>query len=414
MRSVHRHTATFERMRLAFIADGRAEHTRRWLSYFSQCGDEVLLLSTYPCDLDLPNLTTRTLPGVFRPGNTFVKSSKLTRVGWRDWVADALARSGLDRLIRPLWYHLTVLDVPLQALVARRIVRRYKPDVLHVMRIQNEGYVAALAGYQPWILSAWGQDIVFFARHYRFHRYLTKATLRAPSAYTADCQRDICLARELGLPQTRPTRLFPSNGGVRLDEFQPGVPAPQRASLIVYPRGLGQYLRFETLLAALRLLVQQGRISDVKVVLLGPPGLVRTMEKQVRAYSLPLDIVNVRAFVSRQALGALLGRAAIMVSPSISDGTPNSLLEAMACGAFPVVGDIDSVREWIVHERNGLLFDPNNPQALAECLQTALRDPDMRQAAQNANLKLVQKRADYSNIMPAVRVFYEKVARRSR
>ena len=54
-------------------------------------------------------------------------------------------------------------------------------------------------------------------------------------------------------------------------------------------------------------------------------------------------------------------RAEVFVSPSVHDGTPISLLEAMACGCLPVVGDIESMREWITPGVNGLLADAASP-----------------------------------------------------
>ncbi len=399
-----------KRMRVAFIADGRSEHTQRWVRFLSQRGDAVLFLSTYPCEITLPNVMTRILPGVFRPGDVFVKAPDIKRPTWKSWIVGGIASLGLDRLIRPLWHHLTILDVPLQAFLARQILRRYQPEILHVMRIQNEGYVAALAGYEPWILSAWGSDLVFVARRSRLHRWLSKTIIRKPAAYTADCRRDIHLAHDLGLPRTTPTRVFPGNGGVCLDTFQPGLPAADRNHLILYPRGLDRFLKFDTLLLALQLLLRQGVLPNLEVILLGPSPLVSTMQRMVQAYALPPKAVTVRPFVSRERLAALLQHAAVMVSPSISDGTPNSLLEAMACGAFPVVSDIDSIREWIVDGENGLLFDPSDAQALADCLASALRNGDMRQTAQNVNLELIRERADYSKVMPQVAAFYEQIA----
>jgi glycosyltransferase involved in cell wall biosynthesis len=38
-------------------------------------------------------------------------------------------------------------------------------------------------------------------------------------------------------------------------------------------------------------------------------------------------------------------RAVYTLSLSTHDGTPNTLLEAMACGCFPIVGDLDSLRD---------------------------------------------------------------------
>ena len=46
-------------------------------------------------------------------------------------------------------------------------------------------------------------------------------------------------------------------------------------------------------------------------------------------------------------MAAVFQGARVAVSPSTHDGTPNTLLEAMSCGSFPVAGDIESLREWI-------------------------------------------------------------------
>src|SRR6185312_3951624 len=53
--------------------------------------------------------------------------------------------------------------------------------------------------------------------------------------------------------------------------------------------------------------------------------------------------------VSAGEMANLLRSSAASVSPSEHDGTPNTLLEAMACGAIPVAGDIESIREWITN-----------------------------------------------------------------
>jgi len=76
---------------------------------------------------------------------------------------------------------------------------------------------------------------------------------------------------------------------------------------------------------------------------------------------------------SRAQMANLFRRARVAVSPSLHDGTPNTLLEAMACGCIPVAFDIESLREWIVPGLNGLLGSPNDPDALAQAILLALR-----------------------------------------
>jgi glycosyltransferase involved in cell wall biosynthesis len=81
----------------------------------------------------------------------------------------------------------------------------------------------------------------------------------------------------------------------------------------------------------------------------------------------------------------------------------------MACGCFPIAGDIESLREWITPGENGLLVDPVDPQELSEAIVKAISQPEMRQAAKEKNLQLVKDRAEYEKCMGMVDDWYRKV-----
>ena len=82
--------------------------------------------------------------------------------------------------------------------------------------------------------------------------------------------------------------------------------------------------------------------------------------------------VELGPMMPQTELAKQLRRAHIVVSPSTHDGTPNSLLEAIACGCFPIAGNIESIHEWIRDSENGLLVDPTDPQALAQAIIIAI------------------------------------------
>jgi glycosyltransferase involved in cell wall biosynthesis len=108
-------------------------------------------------------------------------------------------------------------------------------------------------------------------------------------------------------------------------------------------------------------------------------------------------------------MGDVFRRAQIMVSPSTHDGTPNTLLEGMACGCLPVAGDLESIREWIRHGRNGLLIDATEPQGLAEAILEGLTNKDLRQQAAGLNQKTILERAEYKRCMAAAERFYQRI-----
>jgi glycosyltransferase involved in cell wall biosynthesis len=111
--------------------------------------------------------------------------------------------------------------------------------------------------------------------------------------------------------------------------------------------------------------------------------------------------------LSHAQMGQVFRAAQVVVSPSIHDGTPNSLLEGMACGCFPVAGDLESIREWITHAQNGFLVDPNNPQSIADAILIALEREDLRREAAGLNAKIISARGEYTQNMKLVGEFYK-------
>jgi len=108
-------------------------------------------------------------------------------------------------------------------------------------------------------------------------------------------------------------------------------------------------------------------------------------------------------------MGDIFRKANVLVSASTHDGTPNSVLEGMACGCFPVAGRLESLEEWITHGRNGLLVDPADPGDLAQAVLTSLTDPELRQKAAEENASLLASRAEYSNCMQQAGDLYREM-----
>jgi glycosyltransferase involved in cell wall biosynthesis len=102
-------------------------------------------------------------------------------------------------------------------------------------------------------------------------------------------------------------------------------------------------------------------------------------------------------------------RAQILVSPSIHDGTPNTMLEGMACGCFPVAGDLESIREWITPNENGLLFDATSPGSIAQAIIQGIEDKNLREMAAGLNGRIISARAEYKNTMQKAVEFYKIV-----
>lgn len=399
-------------MRLLFVADGRSPIALSWIRHFIETRHEVHLLSTYPCSPDLALASLSMLP--LGTGGTVGGSA---RRGERAGRAKGIHfRNALRHWLGPL----LVLGARGEA---RRVATNLRPDLVHAMRIPLEGMLAAEAGIRgPLILSVWGNDFTLHARSSPLMSWFTRRAVRRAAAIHVDCERDLRLARLWGFPPGKPSLVAPGNGGVRKEVFFPsdgdvasasfrqgnGLRAlldaiPREVPVVVNPRGFRAYVRNDMFFKAAGLL----KAKKPEVVFLcpgmqGEPEAVqwiRRMQLEGSVHTLPM--------LSADGMAAVFRRAWISVSPSEHDGTPNTLLEAMACGCFPVAGDLESLREWIDPGINGLLADPRDPTLLASAMLQAVEDHALRARAKERNLQIIAERADYADVMRAAEGFYE-------
>ena len=379
-------------MRLLFVADGRSPIAIQWMRYFSERGDKVHLASTFPCKTDLALEQLEIVPVAF---------SSVKRDGGNSRPA-GLRTVKLRSDLRA-WFGL--LTMPLAARKLRRIIRNVKPDLVHAMRIPYEGMLAATAaGKAPLAISVWGNDFTLHAVRSREMERGTRKTLNATHGLHTDCARDLKLALERGFDEGKPVFIAPGNGGIRSEVFYPASVAAQEP-IVFNPRGIRTYVRSESFFKAIPLiLAHKPETIFVCAAMAGEP----LAKRWISDLNLPAS-VRLLDPMPHEQMGEYYRQAQVLVSPSVHDGTPNSLLEGMACGCFPVAGNLESIREWITHGRNGLLVDANDPASIAEAVLTALGRADLRADAAAINAQMIATRADYKRNMELAREFYGRV-----
>ncbi len=389
-------------MRLLFVADGRSPIALSWISYFVEAGHQVHLVSTYPCDHDPRLVSYHVVPVAF---------SRLAGAGKGASASQGRLRGAAVVRVRTLlrqW--LGPLTLPGAVPALRALYNQIQPDLVHAMRIPYEGMLSALANPpSPLLISVWGNDFTLHATSNPLLARYTRLALRRTDALHADCQRDVRLAYTWEFDKNAPTVVLPGAGGVQGEVFYPPsqtqIHQAEMKPLVINPRGIRAYVRNDTFFKAIPVILQS--IPDVRFVcpvMLGEPEAHTWIEQLNLTGS-----VELLPYQTRLQMADLFRRSLVAVSPSTHDGTPNTLLEAMACGCLPVAGDLESVREWIEPDVNGLLIDPSDPSDLANAVIAALKDTGLRQKAAEYNLRLIQTRAEHQGVMERAEKFYRNL-----
>lgn len=396
-------------MRILFLVDGRSPIALNWIRYFVDTRFEVHLASMYPCQPDLNLASLTRIPAAFS-GLVGSGGTGLTHgVGFKTRL---LMRLATPRVRTWLRHQFVPHSLPKAARELRSLITHQQPDIIHAMRIPYEGMLASLACMDlhhpqpPLVISVWGNDFTLHAPATRRLTLLTRMALAKADALHTDCYRDLRLARAWGFNQDKPGLVLPGAGGLQLDTFYPG--GVNGEPTVINPRGLRAYVRTDTFFRSIPLVLE--RCPGTKFICPVMAGQA-VAERWVTSLGIQ-DSVELLPKQTRSQMASLFRRAQVVVSPSTHDGTPNTLLEAMASGCLPVVGDIESLREWITPGVNGLLVDPGDPQALAEAICSGLTNSRFRIRAQTMNMKLIEERAEYRVVMGKAAEFYNKLVNR--
>ncbi len=73
----------------------------------------------------------------------------------------------------------------------------------------------------------------------------------------------------------------------------------------------------------------------------------------------------------------LIGLLDVLAVPSLTEGTPLTVLEAMAVGVPIVASAVGGVPDQVRHGKEGLLVPPEDPVALGDALLELLQDPGL-------------------------------------
>jgi hypothetical protein len=306
----------------------------------------------------------------------------------------------------PLWILDKFTNNFFRGALLRWTIKRHKPNILHALELQNAGYVSlrALSKHKPeglrFIATNWGSDIFWFQRFAK-HRAKLEALLKLADAYSAECHRDVALAKELGFTgEAMP--VIPNAGGFsKADISLPLLPPDERKTIALkgYHGWVG---RAKVSLEAVRELAEE--LRGHKFVVYSANRSVIKLAKQV-AKETGLDITaHAKGSLSHQQVLELFAKSKIYVGLSESDGISTSMLEAMAMGAIPVQTSTACCDEWF--RDSGVAVREITVQAVKTAIQQGLLLAD-DPANAKTNRKTIELKANAEDVRKTALTFYD-------
>ncbi|MBI2723579.1 MAG: glycosyltransferase [Chloroflexi bacterium] len=362
-----------ERLRIAVLGDFDGVHTRAWTRWFIDRGHDVHCVSFYPPAEPLSGVTMHALRPRAGAGATGGPGAGRTSAAFR-------APRGLLRLAHAARYRRAGLA---------RVVRQIAPDVLHAHYVVEHGFYGSTLGCHPYVVTAWGSDVLVEPRD-PLSRLIAWWTMARADVLTSNNEYRAGRMRELGARSDRlhvvtlgTDRSFlarhEASVNVRGDEPAPPTVLSTRAHEPLYNVG-------EIIDAYGRVVRQR---PDVRLVVAHGGPLTAQLQRQAGTAGGRVEFLG---FVDAGTLRDAMTSAQLFVSVPSSDGTSVALLQAMAAGCFPIVGDLPTQRELVEDGVNGFRVPLHRPDRLADAMVRALADEGLRRSAAERNRALVLRR----------------------
>lgn len=351
-------------MKICFLGDGNSIHVQRWLKFFVQRNHEVHLITF--SQINMKGIYVHQIHGV---------DINMNGGNWR--------------------YLLYVNKI-------RKLIKDINPSIINAHYVTSYGFLAALANRKPLIISAWGTDILVTPYKNIVYKLITKYSLDKAVLVTSDSEFMTKKANEL-----TSSEIITVPMGVEESLLKVG-PKHETYNKILSLRTINKNSNIDIIVKGFKLYLERTKDNTAKLVIGNNGPEIENIKKLVNDLNLN-DNVEFKGYMSRENLLESMLSADLHISIPTSDSTSVTLLETMAIGIPSIVSDLEANREWIEHDKNGLILCNNNEETLSEYIEYALNNEDFITNSMRINKQTISQRAIWTNNMMHIEEEYLKI-----
>jgi len=267
-------------------------------------------------------------------------------------------------------------------------LKKIKPSIIHFQTIDYELFTIFLMKIQniPYVLWAQGSDVYFQSK---FKKFISKIVLKNADAVIALTED---MKNQLKNIYNREILILPN--GIDLSKFE-YLPKDNFYSKFGFEKDTKIILYVGTFrpIKGLKYLIEAMKIlgdKQKRLVIIGHGKEKDDLESLVKN----LGLENCVTFIGKtpnQEVFRYMASSDVFVLPSLSEGFPIVILEAMASGLPIIATKVRGLPEILKDGQNGFLVEPRNPEQIAEKALLLLNDEELRKRISNNNLEEVKK-----------------------
>lgn len=299
-----------------------------------------------------------------------------------------------------------------------KVLREFRPDIVHTLGIfpasvyflRGRGLLPSDPHRPVWIAQArGGPDLALNRKNNHFLPDI-RSVLDQCDFFLADNVQNYSIAQELGLASEKisPTGPIPGSGGIDSKIFS-NVPLPSKKErLILWPKAYN-CIQSDGLVVVEALRRALPRVGAFRLLATAAmPDVEYWFREYLSCYG---DQVSIVERLPREELLKIFCSARVMLAPSLSEGIPNSMFEAMASNTVPILSPLETLTPLFENDIHTIYAHNLDPESIADALVKAMMDDELADRIAVTNMALMPSLAGRDQIRERVSGLYRQIAR---
>ncbi len=350
-------------MKILILSDGASSHTLKWVKSLAENGIKVALFSINKYDKNIysgiPNIS---LYGGYIDSNLCnTHSYNISKIAY-------------------------FKGIP----VLKKVIKTFKPDILHAHYLTSYGLIGALTFFKPFVISVWGSDIFDFPKLSLFHKALVRLILKKADVILSTSN---IMAKETNKYTKKTVKILPF--GTDLETFKPKeVKSLFNTNDIVIGtvKSLSEKYGIKYLVQAFNLVKKKYPELPLKLLLVGGGEQTKEIQKLLNELGLEKSVIISGAVPYNQVnVYHNMINISVFVSTQDSESFGVSATEASACSKPLVVSHIGGLPEVVEDGITGIIVPPKDVQTTAKAIEKLVLDKELRERMGKAGRERVKR-----------------------
>ncbi len=256
----------------------------------------------------------------------------------------------------------------------KKVIKSYKPDIIHAHYATSYGALGAFSTFHPFIISVWGSDVFQFPKKSILHKKLLKHNLRKADKILSTSQ---VMADEVIKYTNKNVEVTPF--GIDIDIFK-----PEKANSIFNDndivigtiKSLEVQYGIEYLIRAFKILYDKYNTLSLKLMIVGSGSQRRYLELLADKLKIS-ESIYFAGRVAYKEVNMYHNMISIFVNIPDHESFGVSVLEASACEKPIVVSNVGGLPEVVDDNKTGLIVPPKHPDKTADAIEKLMLDESL-------------------------------------